>query len=105
MILQKEFYFLRHGQTDGNVSLSSKTSHGDIPLNQTGLAQAQEIEPLISLLSIKSICFSPLKRAQQTKEICCRNLGMDSLKQLEEIVQEVITLAAPIYQPKYKDLE
>ena len=74
MILQKEFYFIRHGQTDGNLNLSVKTSHGDISLNQTGVAQAKEIEPLIALLPIKSVCFSPLVRAKQTKEICCSNL-------------------------------
>lgn len=75
MILQKEFYFIRHGQTDENFNLSLTSRREDIPLNQAGVAQAKDIEPLVALLPIKSICFSPLQRAKQTKDICCSKLG------------------------------
>lgn len=39
-----------------------------------GVAQAHAIEPIISLLPIKTVCYSPLKRAKETKEICCARL-------------------------------
>lgn len=67
MIIRKEFYFVRHGQTDHNLS-GCKVDHEDIPLNATGLRQAREIESIIAALPIKSVCCSPLKRAKQTKE-------------------------------------
>jgi len=76
MILKKEFYFIRHGQTDHN--LLERTKRGDhpphIPLNQTGISQAKAAEPLIARLPIRTICASPMKRAQQTKEIVTARL-------------------------------
>lgn len=79
MILQKEFYFVRHGQTDHNLSEGKhKEDHtGDIPLNETGRKQAKLIQPIISSLPIKTICSSPLKRAQETKEIVTANLQVN----------------------------
>lgn len=74
MILQKEFYFIRHGQTDYNVSSNEKLDHKDVSLNVTGLQQARSIEPLIARLPINSICYSPLKRAQQTKDAVSKRL-------------------------------
>ena len=76
MILQKDFYFVRHGQTDHNtIEGKLKGEHpGDTPLNETGRNQARSILPVISSLPIKTICSSPLKRAQETKEIISSNL-------------------------------
>lgn len=67
MIIKKEFYFIRHGQTDYNVS-EHKVDYVDVSLNSVGLQQAQSLEPLVATLPIRSICFSPLKRAKETKE-------------------------------------
>lgn len=71
MILQKEFYFVRHGQTDHNILQGKQNENHpeDIPLNDTGRNQAKAIEPTISSLPIQTICASPLKRAQETKGI------------------------------------
>lgn len=71
MILKQEFYFVRHGQTDHNLlEGKEKGDHtSDIPLNQTGRDQAVAIEPIIARLPIKTICVSPMKRAQETKNI------------------------------------
>ncbi|MBS0656402.1 MAG: histidine phosphatase family protein [Verrucomicrobia bacterium] len=74
MIIKKEFYFVRHGQTDYNAS-SAKVDHADVSLNTMGLKQAQDIEPIIASLSIKSVCYSPLKRAKETKEILSARLA------------------------------
>lgn len=73
MITQKEFYFVRHGQTDGNAA-AVKQDHGDISLNVTGRKQARMIEPIVSSLPVKTICYSPLKRAKETHEIACSSL-------------------------------
>lgn len=73
MIIQKEFYFVRHGQTDGSAA-AVKQDHGDISLNTTGRKQARMIEPIIASLPVKTICYSPLKRAKETREIACSNL-------------------------------
>ncbi len=73
MITKKEFYFIRHGQTDYNVSLT-KVDHEDIPLNTTGRLQAQTVEPIIASLPIKSVCCSPLRRAKETKEMISTRL-------------------------------
>jgi uncharacterized phosphatase len=71
MIVKKEFYFVRHGETDHNISKAvDKGDHAaHIPLNATGRGQAMAIEPLVAKLPVKTICASPMKRAQETKEI------------------------------------
>lgn len=73
MILKKEFYFIRHGQTDYNVS-NLKIDHADVSLNEVGFKQAHAIESIIAKLPVKSICFSPLKRAMETKQIISKRL-------------------------------
>lgn len=71
MIVKKEFYFVRHGQTDHNLleGPNKGDHHGDTPLNQTGEGQAASIEPIIAVLPVETVCASPMKRAQQTKNI------------------------------------
>lgn len=66
---RKEFYFLRHGQTDVNKTPLSKRVDYDLPLNALGRQQAVDIRPLIDSLSVQTIYSSPLQRALETKEI------------------------------------
>lgn len=73
MIHKKEFYFVRHGQTDHNLT-GNLTDSSDIPLNEHGIKQAIAIEQLISSLPIKTVCHSPLKRAKETKNIVTSKL-------------------------------
>ena len=82
MILTKEFYFVRHGQTDHNIleGKNKRDHHEDIPLNQIGRSQASSIEPIISSLPIQMVCSSPLKRAQETKEIISAKLQVNHYK-------------------------
>jgi len=79
MIPKKEFYFIRHGQTDYNLSKRPKKEDcpNDIPLNATGIEQAQFVAPIIASLPIKTVCSSPLRRAQETKEIITESLMVD----------------------------
>ena len=65
----KNFYFLRHGQTDWNARGIFMGSQ-DIALNQTGILQARRIEPFIAEChDISSVVSSPLVRAVQTSAI------------------------------------
>ncbi len=73
MFIKKEFYFIRHGQTDYNVS-NHKVDHEDVSLNAVGFQQAKDIEPIIANLPIRSVCCSPLKRAKETKEVISKRL-------------------------------
>lgn len=79
VIVKREFYFVRHGQTYHNLlEGKDKGDHtGEIPLNETGRRQAVEIEPLIATLPVKMVCSSPMKRAQETKEIITARLVVD----------------------------
>lgn len=76
MIPKREFYFVRHGQTDHNVSEGNlKEDHPtDIPLNQKGEKQAVAIEPIVAVLPVKTVCASRMKRAQETKNIIAGRL-------------------------------
>ncbi len=79
MVLKKEFYFVRHGQTDHNKAILDMEAAGkvniiiddpgDIPLNATGRKQAEDIALSIARLPVKTVCVSPLLRAKQTHAI------------------------------------
>jgi broad specificity phosphatase PhoE len=68
------FWFLRHGQTDWNAQDLSQ-GNVDIPLNETGLAQARSAALLLRNKGIRSIITSPLSRARVTAEIAAEALG------------------------------
>src|SRR5476649_459821 len=68
---EERFYFVRHGQTDANRDSLAAGSGWDIELNQTGLAQAKalaESDAIKQLHDVKTVCVSPLVRAQQTAQ-------------------------------------
>jgi len=78
MIVKKEFYFVRHGQTDHNIleGTEKRDYSEDVSLNSVGRNQAVAIEPTIALLPIQAVCTSPMKRAQETKEIITARLSV-----------------------------
>ncbi|HEY9276336.1 MAG: hypothetical protein RLY74_202 [Actinomycetota bacterium] len=57
----------RHGQTDWNLE-NRFQGHSDIPLNETGIAQARRAAPLLMGLRPSKIVSSDLIRARQTAE-------------------------------------
>ena len=78
------FYFVRHGETAWNLE-HKYMGQADIPLNATGLEQAQIVAKNIAHLEISHIVSSPLKRTIQTAEIIATNMNipiviMDQLK-------------------------
>ncbi|RYG60295.1 MAG: histidine phosphatase family protein, partial [Alphaproteobacteria bacterium] len=71
----RPFYFLRHGQTDWNLE-GRMQGHTDIPLNATGLQQAQAAALKLKHLPITHIVTSPLSRALKTAAIAAETLGL-----------------------------
>ena len=61
-------YFIRHGETDYNKKRLFQ-GHLDIPLNETGLAQAQQALENSKSIRFDIIYTSPLLRAKKTAEI------------------------------------
>jgi broad specificity phosphatase PhoE len=92
------FWFLRHGETDWNTRDLSQGSV-DIPLNETGLAQARSASLLLRGKGIRSLISSPLSRARVTAEIAAAELGLpvqidDGLREVSFGVQEGTPMAA-----------
>lgn len=78
----KEFYFLRHGQTDFNVHPDkiSLDHPKETPLNKKGQIQAFKIALLVQKLPIHSIYTSPMKRVEETFDILF--LGKERQKEI-----------------------
>jgi uncharacterized phosphatase len=67
---------LRHGQTDWNIDLRLQGST-DIPLNDTGRAQALQAASVLNREDWDVIIASPLSRAKDTADIVAKELGMN----------------------------
>lgn len=74
-----DIWFIRHGETDWNAAHRMQ-GRIDIPLNATGLAQAQALVPLLVQSHreqpFAALYATPLQRAQQTADPIARTLGM-----------------------------
>jgi broad specificity phosphatase PhoE len=86
------FWFLRHGETDWNAQNLSQ-GNVDIPLNETGLAQARSAALLLRGRGIRHIISSPLSRAKVTADFAAAELGLpvqidDGLREVAFGVQE-----------------
>ena len=68
MPLHRSFYFVRHGETDWNKQLMLQ-GHTDIPLNDTGRAQAERAIDIVRHLPIDRVIASTLSRADETARI------------------------------------
>lgn len=73
-----EFIYVRHGQTDYNLS-NLLQGASDIPLNDTGRKQAGEAADAMKDLSISSAYASPRLRAYETAQIICDPHGITVL--------------------------
>ncbi len=69
------FWYLRHGETDWN---RQRLTQGgvEVPLNATGIAQAEASAALLAGKGIVSMVASPQGRAQETARIVARALGL-----------------------------
>jgi len=69
-------YLARHGQTEWNHSARIQ-GREDIPLNETGISQAQALGKGLRGLGIERIWSSPLSRAQDTARTIARACGIE----------------------------
>lgn len=74
-----EILVARHGETDWNKN-SKWQGLSDIPLNESGIAQARKLGEALKAEHIGTIYSSDLKRAHRTAEIVAEMLGVDSVK-------------------------
>lgn len=61
-------YIARHGQTDWNIQHRAQ-GRTDVPLNETGRAQAKTLHDNIKDIQFTAVYASPLKRAAETAQI------------------------------------
>ena len=69
MLLEKSFYFLRHGQTDHNARSIIAGGKTDSPLNEHGQRQARTLGARLTNPGFKKVVCSPMKRAMQTAQL------------------------------------
>ena len=86
------FWFLRHGETAWNAHGLAQ-GNVEVPLNATGIAQAEAAAILLAGRGIAGIVCSPLGRAQTTASIVARLLSVpieieDGLREVRFGVQE-----------------
>ncbi len=66
---------IRHGQTDGNVREIVQGAGVDMPLNDTGRAQAAALGEKLKAFDLPVIYCSEMLRARQTAEIAAAETG------------------------------
>ncbi|MGB7127969.1 MAG: histidine phosphatase family protein [Candidatus Rhabdochlamydia sp.] len=67
-LIKKKFYFVRHGKTDWNKQNLCQ-GQIDIPLNQSGIEEIEQLSSLLITLPFSKIFTSPLLRALQSAQI------------------------------------
>lgn len=79
-------YLVRHGETDWNRQRRIQGST-DIPLNETGRAQARVTGQLLARRRWNGIFASPLSRAMETAEIIADHIGLPAPQPLAAVVE------------------
>jgi len=69
-----KIYIVRHGETQWNKEEVFR-GRKDIPLNESGLRQANSVGQYFSHISVNRIVSSPLERARQTAEAISNTTG------------------------------
>ena len=93
---------LRHGQTDWNIDLRLQGST-DIPLNDTGRAQALLAAATLQREDWDVIIASPLSRAKDTAEIVALELGM-SVSIVPELIERSFGVAEGLDHATWRKL-
>ena len=92
---------LRHGQTDWNIDFRLQgVTH--IPLNATGLAQAEAAGQKLVRADWDFICSSPLSRARDTAAIAATHLGFDEVAIEHLLLERSFGEAEGLTYPEWK---
>lgn len=70
-----KLYIFRHGQTDGNVRNIVQGAGIDLPLNETGKVQAENLKASLAKENLPVIYCSKMQRAQNTAQIVASSNG------------------------------
>jgi broad specificity phosphatase PhoE len=73
--MPRVLYVARHGETDWNLAMRWQ-GHTDVPLNETGRAQAKELGARLRGKGIGAVVASDLSRAHETARIVAVELGV-----------------------------
>ncbi len=78
MIPARQFYLIRHGETEANAAHITAGGDFDTPLTDKGIAQAQEVASVIHHLDTRPtrIIHSSMSRARDTATIINGSLGL-----------------------------
>jgi probable phosphoglycerate mutase len=71
------FYFIRHGETDGNAKRIFQTANQ--PLNARGLAQAKAASEALATARLQRVVASTMDRAWVTAEVIAEPHGLEPL--------------------------
>jgi broad specificity phosphatase PhoE len=80
----KEIILVRHGETDHNREMRI-TGFTDVPLNNTGKAQAERLKPKFMSEGITAIYSSDLKRCYETASIISAGAPLTDTPSIREI--------------------
>ena len=80
------FFLVRHGETEWN-RLRKIQGVSDIPLNDTGRAQAAALGDILSRHRFDLIVSSPLSRALETARIVATKLGMPRPLEIPDLIE------------------
>lgn len=75
--MNTHIYFIRHGETDWNKE-GRFQGHSDIPLNEAGTQQAEQLADYLQNHPLAAIYTSDLSRARQTGEIIAKHHGLSA---------------------------
>ena len=74
MLLKNQFYFIRHGETEYNAKELCAGGTTDIPLNSTGISQAENLNVTLNQINFGAVFSSPLTRAMQTAKLATKQI-------------------------------
>ncbi|MFM6962666.1 MAG: histidine phosphatase family protein [Micrococcales bacterium] len=92
---------LRHGQTDWNIDLRLQ-GVTDIPLNATGLSQADAAGRKLNRADWDFVCSSPLSRARVTAEIVAGHIGIPEIAIEDLLLERSFGEAEGLTYPEWK---
>lgn len=77
--MSRDLLIARHGETDWNLN-GKWQGHTDVPLNVTGIQQAQSLAKNLKKVEIDAVYSSDLERARKTAEIVADYKGVSDIR-------------------------